>query len=207
MRFIGFLIFVLVCGLGILWLPHPEPVQEPVVVRPIYPVEPVQSHVRDVTPQGALPGPKITGKQIARLPDLVKKPAKVPSSPIRRFHKPIVRSAGIIAANNSILHLYGIEPLALEAICKTENNENWPCGRFARTAMRGLIRGRAINCDLSGTAANTSLPIVVKCNVGRRDIAGWLVRQGWAKDIGGNFAEQMVLAKKAKIGMWRNQLP
>ena len=120
------------------------------------------------------------------------------------YRKLIVPAAGILNSGNVTLHIGDIRPLELDAICQSEKGESWPCGRFARTAMRQLILRRTINCQPAEEENNR---LLAKCRIGSRDIGQWLVGQGWAKDIDGKYSEQMETAKQSHRGMWRLKLP
>ncbi|MCF6322368.1 MAG: hypothetical protein L3J32_11470 [Rhizobiaceae bacterium] len=203
-----FLIVIFAAGIGVLWL---LPVQEntqsakrPEFTEPRLRVEPARNDIRDVTPEETLPGPKINKDKIVRLPDIV--PPAPPKKPVKPLvlRNLIVQEAGVLLAGEMILNIAGINSLALDEKCKTANGENWPCGRFARTALRGLIGSRAIECIPIGEQIN---PVQATCNVGKRDLAGWLVARGWAKDANGSYADLMTKAKNANTGMWRTTRP
>ena len=208
-----YFIAIFLFTVGALWLLSARPPAEPAKIstdrpfKPNYPLENIDSDIRDVTPGDALPGPKLTGRQITRLPQISKSaPKPIPLS-MKTYNNALVSAAGIIQSGNSILHISDIAPLDLDAICTTKSGKHWPCGRFARTAMRGLIRGRAIKCEPVTKQPEPSSSLLVHCRSGNRNIGEWLVKQGWAKDNNGRFADQMQFAQKVKTGMWREDLP
>jgi endonuclease YncB( thermonuclease family) len=51
---------------------------------------------------------------------------------------------------------------------------------MARTALRALIRGRTLNCRMTGDDAQNG-KITTSCKVGKTDIGQWLVDQGWTR--------------------------
>ena len=209
MRTIGIVFILIVLAVATLsLLPSPQN-NKPERDQPILPLEPAQNSIRNVTPGDALPGPDIAGKQVARLPGVVVEIAQKATPTTRLYNNISINAAGILASGNTNLHIEGITPLPLDAVCKTTTGETWPCGRFARTAMRKLIRGRSINCDATNSedVLPTPGPILTKCRVANQDIGQWLVKQGWAEDDGGDYAEPMQWAKTAKLGMWRQTLP
>ncbi len=171
---------------------------EPVALD--YPVENVRKNVRDVTPENALPGPTIDGEKVRRMPDAVPLVLKKISKQPVRLQKTTVLSAGILKHGENVIHIASIVPLTLNQTCETKDAQTWVCGRFARTALRRLIRGRPIECDKEIVGAS---PIIAHCKIGNRDIGAWLVLQGWARSDGEVFVEQMKLAKKKQRGMWR----
>ena len=202
MRIFLFTVIIGLIGLNILML-LPEPIQKNAeVARSNLPIEQVNNNIRNVTPDDTMPGPKIEKTVISRLPAVI-----IPAPPARK-EKPVVwrnllvNAAGLLQGDGSIIHIQGIKPLALDATCKTDDGGHWPCGRFARTALRGLIRSHRIKCEVKGGAIKFA-----KCSAGTRDIGEWLVEQGWAKDNGGGYSDQMKTAKRQRTGMWRSERP
>ncbi len=208
MRVILILIILFAASVGALWLlpsSDPQQVSEKTEAEIIpYQVEETRDDIRDVTPEETLPGPNVDSDIIVRLPGIVPpEPPAVPAKPVV-MRNLIIREAGTLVAKDLVIKIKGINSLALDKICKTADGETWPCGRFARTALRGLIGSRAVECDPLDAQKN---PVPATCRVGGRDIATWLVAQGWAQDIDGSYAEFMTKAKQAKNGMWRTTLP
>ena len=126
------------------------------------PVESSKDDIRDVTPDNALPGPDVSGKFLNRLPDKKKPVQKIVKPQRQKYQNLIVTSAGILSAQNLILQIRDIKPLKLEAICQTQSSQSWPCGRFARTAMRQLILRHTIQCEPTDTNIT---PVFVKCQI------------------------------------------
>ena len=202
MRIFLFTVIIGLLGLNVLLL-LPEPVQKIAdVARSNLPIEQVKNNIRNVTPDDTMPGPKIEKSVISRLPGVI-----IPSLPALK-EKPViwrnllVNAAGLLQGDGSIIHIQGIKPLALDATCSTDDGGNWPCGRFARTAMRGLIRSHPVKCEIKGGAIKFA-----KCSAGTRDIGEWLVEQGWAENRNGGYLDAMKTAKQAKNGMWRATRP
>lgn len=202
MRIFLFIVIIGLLGLNVLMM-LPEPVQKTAEVEQSnLPVEQVNNNIRDVTPDNTLPGPIIDKTLISRLPDVIIPPQPAPKEKPVIWRNLIVSAAGLLQADGSIIHIQGIKPLALDASCSTDDGGHWPCGRFARTAMRGLVRSHPIKCEIEGSNKKYA-----KCSAGARDIGEWLVEQGWAEDRNGGYAEAMKTAKRAKIGMWRHEAP
>ena len=204
MRVLLFLIVFLFVGAGVLWLlPEPEPIKS-AIKKEVLPTEAARGDIRNVTPDDTLPGPKITKPDLTRLPAIKPpQPKKQPPKP-KLWHKPLISKTGFFESNNRELQFKGIKPLALDAQCKAENGKDWPCGRFARTAMRKFVRGRSIECDPVETQSN---PIVTDCRVAGKNIAQWLVLRGWAEDENGQYKSQMNAAQQQKVGKWREAGP
>lgn len=165
--------------------------------------EEVPLAARDVTPPNMLPGPAVAGP-LTR----VAVPAPSPPPPSwRRFFRPLVSEAGLIALTGRTVRLAGIAPLSADSVCDVAGAE-WPCGREAVTAMQRLIRGRSIECRLSDdTAAD---PLVAPCRIGGIDLALWLAGTGWGKPDGTADAaieRAAAVARCAGKGLWRGAIP
>ena len=204
MRILLFLIVFLFVGAGVLWLlPEPEPIKS-AIKNEVLSTEAARDDIRNVTPDDTLPGPKITKSKLTRLPAIKPPQRKKPPLKPKLWHKPIISKAGFFTFKNYQVQLKGIKPLALDARCKLENGKFWPCGRFARTAMRNFVRGRSIECDPVETQSDL---IVTDCRVAGKNIAKWLVIRGWAEGENGRFESQMSAAQQKKSGMWRATRP
>ena len=205
-------------------VPAPEPDSGPSL-------EEVQRDVRNVTPNHVLPGPDIEGRLIERLPAVVP-PAPPPRPPKpERWRRALVVAPGVLKSGDEWITIAGINPLATDAICSAEDGTEWPCGKFAASAMRRLIRQRAVECDPvemqaaeidHGDSGNTleqrlsaaldqkpasERGLVTRCRVAGRDIGEWLVGQGWATpqpDSGYDAALEQ--AREAGRGQWRKTI-
>ena len=154
---------------------------------------------RNVTPPAITPGPAVTGPLI-RIP--VPVPPKTIKRVPKRFRRIVVADARTLQAAGMTIRLAGIVAPGLEETCG--RHKTWPCGRRARTALRKLIRARAIECAV--TERISEMEIVSTCRVGRTDLAQWLAKQGWAKPAAAapeavNMAADE--AKRKRRGLWR----
>jgi len=185
----------------------PEPVPQPLGPATPAPVQTGQGTgemvelppVRDVTPEEMTAGPKVIGPTV-RLPGPV---APAPKPRKRRFFRVIVSDAGTILADKVTIKIAGIATPDLKKTCTDAKNREWPCGLVARTALRRLIRIRAIECVSNPIEAPAT--VALDCSVGKTNLAEWLVAQGWAEPNGdgGALADELEEAKAAKRGMWR----
>jgi len=66
-----------------------------------------------------------------------------------------------------VIKLNGIVASKAEAQCQDKQGKNWPCGAAAKTALRRLIRARAVVCDLPATAEQKSF--TTRCAVSGTD--------------------------------------
>jgi endonuclease YncB( thermonuclease family) len=76
---------------------------------------------------------------------------------------------------------------------------------MARAALRRFVRSRAIECVVPAGAA--AVPDPAECSVAGRNLAEWLVAQGWASRSGEDFAEAEAAARERKLGIWSETRP
>ena len=123
------------------------------------------------------------------------------------YYRVVVPDSGTLEAGDVVIKLNGRVPSNADAQCQDKQGKNWPCGAAAKTALRRLVRARAVVCDLPGPGEQKSL--TARCAVSGTDLSTWLVRQGWAKP---NHQPQPALAdaaeaaKSERIGLGRNRL-
>jgi endonuclease YncB( thermonuclease family) len=113
----------------------------------------------------------------------------------------IIEGAGLINARDRLLRLAHVDAPPADRICQREDGERWPCGRRARTALRRLVRRRAIACldlDPDAPPPEDNAPIPVRCEVAGTDLARWLVAQGWAAPADGAPEEWTALHEAAQ---------
>lgn len=167
---------------------------------PSAPPEQVDRPVRDVTPPGATQGPPVSGP-LTRVPGpfVAPRPREKPAGRSERLFRPVVTAAGAFRSRQGTVRLDGIAAPEPERRCGT-GARAWPCGRMARTALRGFIRGRAIDCEVP--PGRTALPESTRCSVGGRDIAAWLVEQGWAEARSDAYRDAEQAARRARRGLW-----
>lgn len=125
-------------------------------------------------------------------------PKKKPPKPL--LFQPVAEAAGVIAAGGRTLTIAGVEPLPDSETCRRAGGGEWPCGRAARTAFRGLLRARAVTCEFpEGEVADD---VTVPCRVGRRDIGAWLVENGWARAADDTYLAEARAAREAGRGIY-----
>lgn len=101
--------------------------------------------------------------------------------------QPVASASGRIEAKGVRVAISGVAPLASEELCSFEGTQ-WNCGVRARTAFRGLLRSRAVVCDIPADA--TQGDVVARCRIGKQDVGEWLVANGWAKaEAGGPYED------------------
>jgi len=127
----------------------------------------------------AFPSPKIKADKIAREPSInssdYSSGQKKTKTSTFLMHRPLVEDITTIVSGNKTVTIIGIKPLSTNETCKLEGKIR-PCGMLARTALRGLIRGRTLKCKATKDDQNHA---TTSCKVGNIDIAEWLVKRGW----------------------------
>jgi len=154
--------------------------------------------VRDVTPPGITPGPRVDGP-LTRLAPAKPEPEPADQPRFERLFNPLVTSAGTLKLRERQIRLAGIAAPEFAARCGDATGP-WPCGRIARAELRRLIRGRAVECALPEGA--DALPDPADCSVAGQSLSEWLVRFGWAAAAGERFAGLEAEARSAKRGLW-----
>ncbi|MDX0450855.1 thermonuclease family protein [Sinorhizobium medicae] len=137
-------------------------------------------------------------ERIAPRPPFSKEPEKEePATAV--FPRPVALAAGLVRSGETTLQLKDIKPEKAEKVCEA-NGKSWPCGMVARTAFRNFLRGRALVCDGADGSAET---VNARCSVGGRDVAEWLVSNGWATPLSGTPLEAKAeAARSARLGFF-----
>jgi endonuclease YncB( thermonuclease family) len=160
--------------------------------------------VRDVTPPGITPAPKVDGP-LERIPA----PPR-PPEPSRwwRFYLPETTDSATFVTEGRTIRVSGVVPPPVDETCGAGDGGAWPCGRMALTGLRLFLRGRAVECyyPLEGDISE----IVAPCRVGPTDIGAWLLTQGWAtpSDIASDdYRRDFESARCAGRGLWKGEVP
>ncbi len=169
-------------------------------------LERVAPGLRDVTPSRVLPVPLKEDELLERLPGVEPPPPPPPPVKPSIWRSPRVIAVGLISSGSKTIRLTGINPLPLDHRCEDDLGNNWPCGMLGRTELRQFVRGRAIECE--PIENKQSAPeIRTSCKLANQDIAGWIVRLGWATPAGGRYLAEFEEAKKNRRGQWRARAP
>jgi endonuclease YncB( thermonuclease family) len=145
-------------------------------------------------------------QQIQSVPLRAEVPIK-PKPTKKTYYGVIVPDSGTLQADDVVIKLNGIVASKADAQCDDEHGENWPCGAAAKTALRRLIRARAVVCDLPEAGEQKSF--TARCAVSGTDLSAWLVRQGWAKPNNPpepELADAAEAAKSERIGLWQEPI-
>lgn len=100
----------------------------------------------------------------------------------------------------SEIRLYGIDAPEYRQTCKDEAGQIWNCGRDAMRALKQLIGGRDVACEIRDTDRYDRL--VAVCKSGDVDLNQAMVRQGWAVSFGA-YGSLEAEARQARRGIWR----
>jgi len=110
----------------------------------------------------------------------------------------------MLRVGSTLIRLEGIEAPEPGQLCLTADRRDWLCGRTARQALTGLLRGR-VACEVSGHADGFSRGT---CHVGEIDIAAKLVRDGHVFARTGLLSSYGSLeeeAREGKLGLWAGE--
>ena len=126
-------------------------------------------------------------QRIAPLPQPTPPPLPKPPEPEkpknfmrwRLVYNTVISAAGVFEQNGTSVVLPDIDVIAVGETCIAPNGVDWPCGMMARTAFRNFVKGRAITCKVPDVPPQNSY--VAECRLHGRDMAEWLVDQGWAR--------------------------
>lgn len=174
--------------------PRPEPPRDDAVrPRAIAPSVVAPPQVDPATLERVEPRAPLSGLA-APAPPKKKKPKPI-------LFRPVANAAGIIEAGGLTITIVGIETVGDGETCAGRDDAVWPCGRAARTAFRGMLRGRAVTCDLP-EEDDVPETITTACRVGGRDIGAWLVANGWARAAGETYAALGTEAREAERGVY-----
>jgi endonuclease YncB( thermonuclease family) len=123
------------------------------------------------------------------------------------YYRVIVSDSGTLEAGDVVIKLNGIVASKADAQCHDKQGKNWPCGAAAKTALRRLVRARAVVCDLPEPGEQKSF--TARCAVSGTDLSTWMVRQGWAKPNDPPepaLADAAEAAKSERIGLWQEPI-
>ena len=122
----------------------------------------------------------------------------------KRFYRVLVQDGGTLQAGDTLIVLDGIDTHDAGAQCQDTDGRSWPCGTRARAALRRLIQGRAVRCQVPTSGDQQRL--TARCTVSGTDLSLWMVSQGWAKPkdpAETKLARAADEARKRKAGIWR----
>ena len=120
-----------------------------------------------------------------------------------RFRRSVPLSSGTLKSGNTTISLAGLDALAGDASCTYASGKSWECGRWGKYALRRLIRGRSIACDIVEQV--TENIVTARCSVAGVDINNWVIRRGWGRPKGEGsekYDAAFKAAKNDRLGQW-----
>jgi len=122
-----------------------------------------------------------------------------------------VIDAGTVAFGGTMIKLDGIVAPHRNKLCLSFDgsgaNPAWRCGQKAASALHRVVDGKRIVCAITGKRRGV---LVGTCTRRGVDLAGYMVRKGWAHAGHGRAAVQLAsiqsAAKRAGEGLWQDQL-
>jgi hypothetical protein len=124
-----------------------------------------------------------------------------------RFQKTYVHQNGSIRADGYNLDLYGAMLIPRDRICASAEGARWTCGQRAYMVLRALLAERPITCGFK----HISVPPKAVCSIDGRDVAQFLLREGWAElavDVTDQaYVEASEFARSRGLGIWGDGPP
>ncbi|MES0869097.1 thermonuclease family protein [Pseudovibrio sp. SCP19] len=139
----------------------------------------------------------------------VKIPRKSKQPPPKELvlYRPVAVDGATLSDKKKRISLHHVQAVPLSTTCPSEDGERWPCGIRARTALRAFIRQKRVTCsDMKPMQGDD---YAATCNVGKHDLATWLIENGWAKaerDAPEALKDVAAKARRAEQGIWRSKL-
>lgn len=117
----------------------------------------------------------------------------------------IVRDGDTLSIDRIDHRLHGIDAPEYAQSCTDAKGAQTPCGKLARTALAGLVKGRTITC--TAQARDRYHRIVATCADERgRDLAQAMAEAGMAASLDGftpgPYADAVAAARTARRGLW-----
>ncbi|WP_145690041.1 thermonuclease family protein [Azospirillum brasilense] len=131
-------------------------------------------------------------------------PASAASDDLLTGRTQIIDAGTLLVATTQI-RLYGIDAPGADQACN-EHGRVWKCGKAAHAALESYIGSKDVVCFIEAT--NTDKEIFASCFAEGKDVAAWLVSEGWAitnKKASPRYSSTEAEAKSAKRGLWRSK--
>lgn len=106
-----------------------------------------------------------------------------------------------LLVGDQVVRLAGIVAPARGSVCHGAGAIEMDCGAAAANALAALVRGRAVECAVSGHDAQ-GRPAGI-CVAGDKTLNAVLVVDGWARAASENLHEKEMTARAAGRGIWR----
>lgn len=117
---------------------------------------------------------------------------------------PLIVDGDTVQIEQSKMRLQGIDAPETDQLCLDAHGKTWACGIVARDLLVAYSAGREWDCDLNGQDRyGRSL---ATCFIEGEDVAGWMVRQGWALSFtkySHSYDSDEMTAREARLGLWQ----
>lgn len=116
-----------------------------------------------------------------------------------------VVDAATFQIGDRVYRLADITPVPPGAECSRRGGGRWNCGTRSRSALRGLIVNKALQCQSLDPGASSAASVPVDCILGTVRIAKAMIEKGWATPAKSGDADldaALEAARQAKAGIW-----
>jgi endonuclease YncB( thermonuclease family) len=124
-----------------------------------------------------------------------------------RFEHAQIDASGVIRVDGHNLELYGVVLVRRTRICTTSEGARWTCGQRAFIALQRLLEGQPVICNFK----HATVPPKAVCLIQDKDIAQFLLSEGWAELADGvtdaAYVEAEATAQSRKVGIWADGPP
>ncbi len=121
----------------------------------------------------------------------------------------IVTDGDSLRIGEERIRLIGIDAPEKRQTCR-ERGRKWRCGVEAREALRELVRGRTVTCDVLGR--DRWKRALAVCRAGALELNREMVRRGWALAWypkravpGPDYGPEEAEARSARRGIWQGR--
>jgi len=115
--------------------------------------------------------------------------------------RPALADGDSLTLSGQRIRLLGLDAPELAQTCRQGNDER-PCGKMARDALRRIVGSRIVRCEAQDEDRYGRL--LARCYLGDDDIGEMLVRSGWALSSG-DYERAEAQARGAGAGIWAMQ--
>lgn len=120
----------------------------------------------------------------------------IPGEPLAGFARAI--DGDSLRIGGAEIRLKGVDAPELAQTC-ARSGGSYRCGEDAREALAGLVRGRTVTCQ--GSGSDRYGRALARCSVEGEDLGRTLVAQGLAVAYGDYEAEEL-RARRDRRGLW-----
>ncbi|MCP4999611.1 MAG: thermonuclease family protein [Hyphomicrobiales bacterium] len=110
----------------------------------------------------------------------------------------IVIDGDTVIINGGKIRLEGIDAPEIHQICE-KHGVSYQCGAKARSHLKSLVRQGVLRCN--AWQRDKYQRLLGRCFIGKTDINGKMVRDGWAVAFGSYYGEERH-ARDAGAGLW-----